>query len=178
MTKDDIEKQIETELKKREKSIRNKNAIEKFLGLFPNLNALYGVLTGSADAIEIERQKLTLDKVLDLVVAVDDKLSGKDISNIDAGLRILIDNVEAEGNITGLEGDTSNNDVQEIFKKPIDISIKNSRAGGNITGIKLNVDKEMPVEKRVNVETDLGTVEFNPQPGADITFGEGFDSRN
>ena len=47
MNKDDVKNQIEVELKKREKSIRNKNAIEKFLGLFPTLDALWGVLVGS-----------------------------------------------------------------------------------------------------------------------------------
>ncbi|MEK7564349.1 MAG: hypothetical protein AAB510_02160 [Patescibacteria group bacterium] len=174
MNKEDVKSQIEDELEKREKSIRNKNAIEKFLGLFPNLDALYGVLTGSADAIEVERQKLTLDKVLDLVIAIDDKLSGKDISNIESGLKILIDNVVAGGNITGLEGDTSNETIQKIFEKPVDISIKNSQAGGNITGIKLNVDKEMSVGGKTKIETDLGTVEFNPEFG-DITFGQDLD---
>ena len=59
MTKDDVKNKIEVELKKREKSVRNKNAIDKFLGLFPTLDALWGVLVGSRDALELEKQKLT-----------------------------------------------------------------------------------------------------------------------
>ena len=73
MTKDEVKNKIEVELQKRQKSIRNKNAIEKFLGLFSPLDALWGVLVGSKDALELEKQKLTLEKVLDLVVGIDDK---------------------------------------------------------------------------------------------------------
>ena len=121
MTKDDVKNQIEIELKRREKSVRNKNAIDKFLGLFPTLDALWGVLVGSRDALELEKQKLTLDKVLDLVVAFDDKLSGKDINNVDAGLKILIEDAISGGNITGLEGGTSDENMKKIFEKPLDV---------------------------------------------------------
>ncbi|OGI73003.1 hypothetical protein A3D42_03015 [Candidatus Nomurabacteria bacterium RIFCSPHIGHO2_02_FULL_41_18] len=175
-TKEDIEKQIEIELKKREKSIRNKNAIEKLLGLAPGLDALYGVLVGSKEAIEIERQKLSLEKVLELVIAIDNKLNGEDISNVEPGLKILISNVVAEGDITGLDGRTSDDSVQKIFEKPVDIAIKDSRSGGSITGLKLNVDKEMEIKDKTKVETDLGTVSFNPALGK-ITLGEGLDGK-
>src|SRR3989338_870552 len=124
MTKDDVKNQIEIELKRREKSVRNKNAIDKFLGLFPTLDALWGVLVGSRDALE-------LDKVLDLVVAFDDKLSGKDINNVDAGLKILIEDAISVGNITGLEGGTSDENMKKIFEKPLDVEIKTVNAKGD-----------------------------------------------
>lgn len=171
MTKDDVKKQIEAELKNREKSIRNKNAIDKFLGLFLTLDALWGVLVGSKDALELEKQKLTLDKVLDLVIGIDDKLSGEDISSVDVGLKILIENAVSEGNITGLEGNTSDENMKKIFEKPLDVEIKNVTAKGNITGVKLNVDGEMPVKGQAKVKTDFGTIEMNPQFG-EITFGK------
>jgi len=171
MTKDDVKNQIEIELKRREKSVRNKNAIDKFLGLFPTLDALWGVLVGSRDALELEKQKLTLDKVLDLVVAFDDKLSGKDINNVDAGLKILIEDAISGGNITGLEGGTSDENMKKIFEKPLDVEIKNVNAKGNITGVKLDVDGEMPVKGQTRIKTDLGTIEMNPQLG-EITFGK------
>ena len=151
MEKEQVIEKIEVELKKRNTPIRNKNAIEKFLGLFPILNGLYGVLNGSSDAIEVERQKLTLSKILDLVVALDEKLSGKDISNTEPGLKILISKAIAEGNITGLQGRTSSDTIQKIFEKPVDISIKDSYAKGNITGIKLDVDKEMPIKGKTKI---------------------------
>ncbi len=138
MTRDEVKNKIEAKLKEREESVRNKNAIEKFLGLFPTLDALWGVLVGSKDALELEKQKLTLETVLDLVVAIDDKLSGKDISNIDATLRILVEDAIAVGDIVGLEGNTSDENMKKIFEKPLDVEIKNVSAGGNITGVKLN----------------------------------------
>jgi len=171
MTKDEVKNQIEVELKKRGKSVRNKNAIAKFLGLFPILDALYGVLVGSKDAVELEKQKLTLDKVLDLVIGIDDKLSGEDVNNMDAGLKILIENAVSEGNITGLEGYTSDENMKKVFEKPLDVEIKDVNAKGNITGVKLNVNGEMPVKEKAKIKTDLGTVEMNPEFG-EITFGK------
>ena len=171
MTKEEIKNQIEIELKKREKTIRNKNAIDKFLGLLPPMDALWGVLIGVQDAIELERQKLTLDRILDLIVAIDDKLSGKDVSGLDAGLKILIENAVAKGNIIGLEGKTSDENLKRIFEKPVDIQIKNSQAQGDITGVKLSVDKEMPVKGHARITTDMGTIEINPDMG-EITFGK------
>jgi len=176
MTKDEVKNKIEAELKKREKSIRNKNAIDKFLGLFSPLDALWGVLVGSKDALELEKQKLTLEKVLDLVVGIDDKLSGKDISSVDSGLKILIENAISGGDITGLEGNTSDENMKKIFEKPLDVEIKNVKALGNITGVKLNVDGEMPVQGQTKIKTDFGTVEINPQFG-EITFGKGLPKK-
>jgi len=172
MTKDDVKNQIEVELKKREKSVRNENAIDKFLGLFPALDSLWGVLVGSKDALELEKQKLTLETVLDLIVAIDAKLSGENINNIDAGLKILIENAISGGNITGLEGRTSDENMKKIFEKPLDVEIKNVNAKGNITGVKLDVDGEMPVKGQTKIKTDFGTVEMSPQLG-EITFGNG-----
>ena len=176
MTKDEVKNKIEAELKKREKSIRNKNAIDKFLGLFSPLDALWGVLVGSKDALELEKKKLTLEKVLDLVVGIDDKLSGKDISSVDSGLKILIENAISGGDITGLEGNTSDENMKKIFEKPLDVEIKNVKALGNITGVKLNVDGEMPVQGQTKIKTDFGTVEINPQFG-EITFGKGLPKK-
>ena len=171
MTKDDVKNKIEIELKRREKSVRNKNAIDKFLGLFPAIDALWGVLVGSKDALELEKQKLTLETVLDLIVAIDDKLSGKDVSNMDTGLKILIENAISGGDITGLEGNTSDENMKKIFENPLDVEIKDVNAKGNITGVKLNINGEMPVRGQTKIKTDFGTIEMNPQFG-EITFGK------
>ncbi|HLD31252.1 MAG TPA: hypothetical protein VJB41_03635 [Patescibacteria group bacterium] len=176
MTKDEVKNKIEAELKKREKSVCNKNAIEKFLGLFSPLDALWGVLVGSKDALELEKQKLTLEKVLDLLIGIDDKLSGKDISNVESGLKILIENAVSGGDITGLEGNTSDENIKKIFEKPLDIEIRNVNAIGNITGVKLNVDGEMPVKGQTRIKMDFGILEINPQFG-EITLGEGLPKK-
>lgn len=177
MDEPDVRQRIEAELKKRDKSIRNKNAIEKFLGLFPGANALYGVLVGSQDAIELERQRLTLNQLLDLVTAIDDKLRGKNIDYLEAGLQVLIKNVTADGDIAGIEGDTSHAAMKEIFEKPVSVQITDSVAKSDITGIKLNVDKELPIKNQVQVNMDFGQVQLNPQLG-EITLGKGITNKD
>ena len=171
--KEEITQLIERELQSRGKSIRNRNAIDVLLRLFPALHALKEVLTGSKEALDLEREKLTTEKILDLLVGIDEKLSGQDISGVEEGLKILIERVVAEGDITGLEGKTSNETVRKVFEKPVDIKIKDASAKGDITGVKLSVDEEMEVKEHVKIETDAGKVEINPKIGK-ITFGKGF----
>lgn len=168
--KEEITQLIERELQSREKSIRNRNAIEVLLRLFPEIHALKEVLTGSKEALDLERQKLTIEKILDLVVGIDEKLSGKDVSKLDEGLKILIERVVAEGDITGLEGKTSDEAVRKVFEKPVDVKIKDVSAKGSVTGVKLSVDEEMEIKKHVEIETDAGKVEINPELG-NVTLG-------
>ena len=170
MNKEEIKEKIEIELKKHEKLVRNKNAIRAFLGLLPPLDALEKVLVGVQDTIEVKRQTLTLNMILDLIMGIDEKLSGKEPS-VDLGLKILIENAMSAGSITGLEGNTSDENMKKIFEKPLDIEIKNAQAQGDITGVKLNVDGEMPVRGKTKIKTDVGTIEINPQFG-EITFGK------
>jgi hypothetical protein len=141
-------------------------------GISAALNALWGVLIGSRQEIELEKQKLTLEKILDLIVAIDDKLVGKNSSNTDIGLKILIENAVSGGNITGLEGKTSDENIKKIFEKPIDIELKNVKASGNISGVNLNIDGEMSVKGQTTIKTDFGMFKMNPQFGK-ITFGKG-----
>ena len=86
-------------------------------------------------------------------------------------IKILIEDAISGGNITGLEGGTSDENMKKIFEKPLDVEIKNVNAKGNITGVKLDVDGEMPVKGQTRIKTDLGTIEMNPQLG-EITFGK------
>ena len=170
--KEDVKQQIEVELEKRGVEIRNANAIDCLFTLFPKLDALRDIFAGSKKAIEIEKQKLTQESILDLLVGIDKKISGDDVSGFDSGLKILIENVVSMGDITGLAGNTSGHSTREVFKNPIAVIIKDAKAKGNITGIKLDVDQEMKVEKQVNINTNGGSVQLNPQFG-EITFGKG-----
>lgn len=169
--KEEIEELISNQLKKREKSIRNRNAIGVFLRLFPILNALKEVLTGAKKELEIERQKLTLEKIIDLIIAIDDKLSGKSIEKVDEGLKILIKNVVSDGNIVGLKGKTSNRNLRKVFEKPLSVTIDNARAKRNVTGVDLGVDEEMPIKEKVKIKTNNGMVEINPKLG-EVTLGK------
>lgn len=171
--KEEIIQLIDRELQRREKSIRNRNAIDVLFRLFPGVHALKEVLTGSKDALDFERQKLTIERILDLLVGIDKKLSGEAISSMDEGLKILIERVVSDGDIIGLDGKTSNESVRKVFEKPLSVTIKDVSARGNITGVKLGVDKEMPVKEHVKIETGAGKVEIDPKFGK-VIFGKGF----
>ncbi len=76
MSEDDIRKKIELELKKREKHVVNRNAIDALCSCFPPIKALREVFSGRGDAIDEERQRITLDAILQLLIKVDDAISG------------------------------------------------------------------------------------------------------
>ncbi|MDD5696737.1 MAG: hypothetical protein PHO90_02055 [Candidatus Pacebacteria bacterium] len=134
-------------------------------------------MIGVNDTIELERQKLTLDKLLDIIIVIDDKLSGKDIKNIDNGLKILIENVVSGGDVTGLDGKTSNKNMKKIFENPLNVEIKNIYAKGSVTGVKLDIDEEIQVKSQVKIITKSGgtetRVKMNPEFGK-IILGKSF----
>ena len=72
----DIRKEIESELSRRNKKVVNKNAIDAFLScLAPPISALRKVFFGREDAIDQERQKITIEKLLQLVIETDSAIS-------------------------------------------------------------------------------------------------------
>lgn len=72
-----IQREIEAELSKRNKKVVNKNAIDAFLSCFaPPIQALRKVFFGREDAIDQERQKITIEKILQLVIEIDNAISG------------------------------------------------------------------------------------------------------
>lgn len=74
--KKDIRKEIEAELGKRHKTIVNKNAIDAFLSyIAPPIQALRQVFFGRKDAMDAERQKITIEMLLQLVIETDDAIS-------------------------------------------------------------------------------------------------------
>lgn len=172
-----VRSQIEDKLAERAHALRDRNAIDVFFGILdkvPGANlvaALRKVFTGAQDALEIERERLTVSQILDLVIAIDQKLSGMEPTvPLAPTISILIEHVVATGDITGIDGRTSDQATRKAFEHPIDVRIRAARAGGNITGLKLDVDDELEVKQPVRVETAAGTVEINPKFGK-VIFG-------
>lgn len=177
---DEIKACIENELGKREIPIRNKNAIDALLKALNPLNALSSlkqVLTGAEECLGLERQKLTLEKILELIIGIDAKLNGDSATKIDPSLKILVENIVASGDVVGLEGKTSNDAVKKIFEHSLDVTVKNVRSQGNVTGVKLDVDQEMEVKQQVNIDTDIAHVALNPSLGK-IILGKRSNNSN
>lgn len=75
MSEDDIREEIESELKKREKRVVNRNAIDALCSCFAPIKALRQVLSGRGTAIDEERQRVTLEAILQLLSKIDDAIS-------------------------------------------------------------------------------------------------------
>jgi len=169
--KDQIFSKIYEILKSKEKSIRNKNAVEQLISKI-GLGELYNIFFGVKDKIEFERQKLTLNEVLELLIAVDDRLSGLEEGKHDNKITILLEEIVAKGDVTGFDGNTSNDQVKEIFENnPMDITVRKVASEGSVTGMKLNVDDRAELKQPLNIQGDFGSAQFNPGDGRKIIFG-------
>lgn len=133
------------------------------------------VLVGSEDAIEVQRKKLTLEKILELVVAIDQKLEGENITPSDQKISILLENIKADGNVVGLGGDTSSPEMRAMFEKSVDIKLKDIEAGGDVVGAKFNVNSEMEIKKGLSIETPFAEVKINPN--ATVILGKGIQKK-
>jgi hypothetical protein len=75
MSENDIREEIESELKKREKHVVNRNAIDALGSCFAPIKALRQVFCGRGDAIDEERQRITIEAILQLLIKIDDAIS-------------------------------------------------------------------------------------------------------
>lgn len=117
MLDEDIRVSIKNELEKRNKSIRNHNAIDRFLEAFvPGVSVLKDILTGSKKAIEYEKQSLTIDSILDLVILIDRKISqpkGKRVGVLNSGRNNSFINCSFRGLDIGIQDEGFNTLIRD-----------------------------------------------------------------
>ena len=173
MNEDECKARIENEAKKRSRSIRNKNAFDALFGIFPPAHALWKIFSGAKDAIETEKGRITLDAIIEYLQVIDKKLSKLPLSDEEnRTFEVLLDNVMALGDVTGIDGNTSNPILREIFSSnDISVRLKDVKAIGNITGVKLNVDKELELKGKLDVSNGINSLKTNPHIGT-ITLGK------
>ncbi len=176
MDKEDVKNLIEKRLEQSEKSIRNKNSIEALCSLFPPSNALWKVLSGSKEAIETERGRITQETILDILIAIDNKL---ETGNTDSQkFEVLLDGIVSLGDVSGLKAKASNPIVSKLFsEKEIEIVLKNIHARGNVTGVDLTVDQELELKKKMQIRTPHSSVTFNAGPNCKVVFGKGLKQK-
>jgi len=172
MQKKQVYELIEAKLEQSNKKVRNQNAIKALCKLFPPTSALWQVLAGSKDALDLEKSRITQDTILDLLLAIDQKLeTGRTEKNT---FSVLLDGVVAYGDISGLNASTSNPAVTQLFsEKEINVVLRNVQAQGNITGVDLQVDQELELKKPIHIETPSARVDCNAGPNFTIVFGKG-----
>jgi len=168
----DLETQIElrvgSEVKKRGLKIFSKNAVSALLNFFPPGKALFELIEGEKNTIEIEKMKIMLTEI---IIAFDQQTKGKEIGLNDKKTTIMLENIIAKGSVRGLRASTSSPELQKILERPLDVKLRNIRSDADIIGVDLNVDKELKLKKTLNIEVDSGKVKINPELG-DITFGK------
>ncbi len=132
MDKKDAKSLIEKKLEQSEKSIRNKNSIEALFSLFPPSSALWKVLFGSKEAIETKKSRITQETILDILIAIDNKLETG--STDSQKFKVLLDGVVSFGDVSGLKARTSNPIVSKLFsKEEIEIILKNMSSTSQAT---------------------------------------------
>ena len=177
MKKEQICDLIEAKLNESGKRVRNRNAIEALFSLFPPFSALWKVLAGSQDALILEKSRITQDTILDILVALDNKL---ETGQTDASVfDVLLDGVVTYGDVSGLKALTSNPVVAKLFsEKDINVVLKNVYTRGNVTGVDLQVDQELELKKHLHIEIPFARVDFNAGPNCKITFGKGMKRKD
>ncbi len=179
MNQAEARKLIEEKLHERKSKIVARNTIDAFCKLFPLASVIWQVLAGSKEKLDTERGAITQEVLLDMVLAIDKKLSSRVLDTRGQEIfEIMLEGIRAMHNVTGLRAITSDPNLRKIFdEKEVRIILKDITARGNVIGVDLTVDRELRLEKKLEVETDFGSVKFNPEVG-EITFGKGLKSKD
>ena len=139
MNKEDIQNILDIELKKREKDVRNKNAFDALLSASSGpVQALWKMTFGRNKAMEDEKQKILIEKILDILLEIDEAIS-KNNGNIEKiDWTIIEAKIEAYGEdsekVIGLNISSDAGPVELKAGTHIKVSGKNV---GNITGLQI-----------------------------------------
>ena len=174
MNEREVGKLIERRLRGRKVGIVAKNTIDAVFKLFPPASTIWQILAGAKDKIDTERGAITQEVLLNMVLAIDKKLSSCVLGiREQEAFEIMLEGIRAVGDVTGLRARTSDPNLRKIFNdKEVRVILRDIAARGNVTGVDLTVDRELELKKKLEVETDFGSVKFNPDVGK-ITFGKG-----
>ncbi len=139
MNKDDIRREIESELSKQNKRVVNKNAIDALFSAFPGpIQALGKVLFGHGEAIEKEKQRITIETILQLLLKIDRVISDNNGKTDGIDWKVVGGDIEAYGeNAREVTGMDISYDAGPVELKPgtyIKASGKNVR---RITGLRI-----------------------------------------
>lgn len=106
MTRQEIEKAIESELAARRKQVLNRNAVTALFGAFTDpVGALGKIFLGRDDALETERQRIEQGVVIELLCKIDAALTQAAVESSNQGILIcgLIETtVESADSVVGV----------------------------------------------------------------------------
>ena len=89
MNHTDLQRAIEEQLASRQRRVLNRNAFSALFGAFSDpLGALGKIFFGRNDALELERQRIAQDAILELVCRIDDAITSVAAAARDKGITI------------------------------------------------------------------------------------------
>lgn len=149
MNEENIRKKIEAELSKREKKVVNKNAIDALFSAFPRqIEALRKVLSGRKEALEEEKQKITMEAILQLLIRIDDAISNNNGKADGIDWKVIGGDIEAYGeNATEVTGMNISPDSGPVELKPGTHIKASGKNVDKITGLKIGGNSS---DERVN----------------------------
>ena len=139
MIEGDIQRVIESELSKRNKRVVNRNAIDALFLVFPGpIQALKKVLFGRGEAIEKERQKITIETILQLLLQIDRAISNNDGKTDGIDWKVVGGNIEAYGvNAREVTGMDISSDAGPVELRPGTHIKASGKNVGRITGLRI-----------------------------------------
>lgn len=106
MNKEDVEAAIAARLQERKKAVLNRNAVSALFGAFSDpIAALGQVFMGRGDALDLEKQRIAQDVILDLLCKIDHAISQAGVESNRKGVTLagLIETVAHGGeSVVGL----------------------------------------------------------------------------
>ena len=177
MNESEIHKLIDKKFRERKIPTVARNTIGALCQLFPPASVIWQILAGSKEKLDTEKGAITLEVLLDIVLAIDKKLNDSILGTREQeAFEIMLEGIRAIGDVTGMRARTSDSNLRKIFtEKEVKVILKDITSRGKVTGVDLTVDRELELKKRLEVETDFGSVKLNPDVG-EITFGKGLKS--
>lgn len=91
MSLEDVQKEIEQQLKKTESRVLNRNAFSALFGAFTDpAGALGKIFLGRSDALDQEKQRIAQEIILKMLCKIDDAISGMESSARNAGVMNVV----------------------------------------------------------------------------------------
>jgi len=138
MNLEELEAVIDLELSKRRNKVLNRNAYKAFFGMFSDpVGALGQIFIGRKDAIDAERARIAQEKMLEMLVTLDDAFSKSAVIAKDVGIEVQ-GLIRAKGvnvdHVVGLDIGATSSAVKIKPGTTISATLEN---GKSLTGLKI-----------------------------------------
>lgn len=156
MERDELAKNIAAELATVKNRALNMNALNALINAFEGnpLTALVKLFTGRAGAVDAEEHKIERARILDLLCAIDDKITSAPSNPMQNGVVVagLIEASGVDGDVIGLE---IKHDAPPVHFQGDAVIRASSTGSGNVTGLSISGGGMVIDGSKVTVRPDV-----------------------